>query len=414
MDRRSLTAYADGVLEALATIRAQPLRASLSALAMAAAVATTAVVQTGLDGLARAARETSARAFGSDTFVLARISPGNLSRRELADKLERNPPITRADGRFLEGVADGRVAYAVTAQKSADVIAGGRKFENATVNGTQAALLDIRNIEVERGRFFANDEDVRGAQLIVAGRAIVDALFPAADPLGQSVRIAGRGFRIIGIQTLQGTAGGVSLDRYIWMPMRAYERAFGAPPSLQVFAKATDLQRSVAAEDHARISMRARRHLGPSAPDTFDIITPEASRSFVTAITGRIGAAGPPISLMALIAAIVVVTNTTLASVTQRTREIGIRRAVGAARVNVLVETLAESGIVGLIGGGIGLLVATGLLSSATRVLGVDVTLSWTTAIGSIVAAGLAGVVAGWYPARRAASLDVINALRTE
>jgi putative ABC transport system permease protein len=199
MDRRSLTAYADGVLEALATIRAQPLRASLSALAMAAAVATTAVVQTGLDGLARAARETSARAFGSDTFVLARLSPGNLSRRELADKLERNPPITRADGRFLEGVADGRVAYAVTAQKSADVIAGGRKFENATVNGTQAALLDIRNIEVERGRFFANDEDVRGAQVIVAGRAIVDALFPAADPLGQSVRIAGRGFRIIGI-----------------------------------------------------------------------------------------------------------------------------------------------------------------------------------------------------------------------
>jgi putative ABC transport system permease protein len=206
----------------------------------------------------------------------------------------------------------------------------------------------------------------------------------------------------------------VSLDRYIWMPMRAYERAFGAPPSLQVFAKATDVQRSAAAEDHARISMRARRHLGPSAPDTFDIITPEASRSFVTAITERIGAAGPPISLMALIAAIVVVTNTTLASVTQRTREIGIRRAVGAARVNVLVETLAESGIVGLIGGGIGLLVATGLLSAGTRVLGVDVTLSWTTAIGSIVAAGLAGVVAGWYPARRAASLDVINALRTE
>ena len=414
MDRRSLTVYGDGVVQALATIRAHPLRASLSALAVAAAVATTAVVQTGLDGLARAARQTSARAFGSDTFVLARIATGNLSRRELADKLERNPPITRSDAHFLERVADGRVAYAATAQSSADVIAGGRTFEDASVNGTQATLLGIRNIEVARGRFFTNDEDVRGAQVIVAGRAVVDALFPATDPLGQAVRIAGRGFRIIGIQTQQGTAGGVSLDRYVWMPMRAYERAFGAPPSLQVFAKATDVDQTAAAEDHARIAMRARRRLGPSAADTFDIITPEASRSFVTAITERIGAAGLPISLMALIAAIVVVANTTLASVTERTREIGIRRAVGARRGNVLVETLAESGIVGLIGGGIGLLVATGLLSSVTNALGVDVGLTWTTALGSLVAAGLAGVVAGWYPARRAAALDVINALRSE
>ena len=163
--------------------------------------------------------------------------------------------------------------------------------------------------------------------MIVVGRAIVDELFPGGDPLGQPVRIAGRGFRIVGIQAQQGTAGGVSLDRYVWMPLAAFERAFGAAASLQVFAKATDVAQTRAAEDHARISMRARRHLGPGAADTFDIITPEASRSFVAAITERIGAAGPPISLMALIAAIVVVTNTTLVSVTQRTREIGIRRA---------------------------------------------------------------------------------------
>jgi putative ABC transport system permease protein len=410
----TLSTYLDGVGEALATIRGNPLRASLAGLAMAAAVATTAVVQTGLDGLARSAREASARAFGSDSFVVARFASGNLSRRELADKTARNPNITRSDVRFLDGVAAGRVLYAATAQRSGDVIAGGRKFENATINGTQAPLFEIRDVGIERGRPITKDEDVSGAQVIVIGRAIADELFPGVDPLEQAVRIAGRGFRIIGIQAQQGTAGGVSLDRYVWMPIAAFERAFGASSSVQVFAKATDVARTQAAEDHARISMRARRHLAPGAADTFDIITPEASRSFVTAITERLGAAGPPISLMALIAAIVVVTNTTLVSVTQRTREIGIRRAIGASRSNVLVETLAESSIVALAGGAVGLLAAAGLLSLASGAVGVPLALAWPTMAGSLVAAGASGLLAGWYPARRAAALDVINALRQE
>lgn len=406
--------YVEGLAEAIATIRGNPLRASLAALAMAAAVATTAVVQTGLNGLARSAREASARAFGSDSFVLAKFSSGNLSRRELADRLARNPNITRSDVRFLESVAGNRLLYAATAQRSGDIIAGGRKFENATVNGTQAALFDIRDVGIERGRPFTRDEELRGAPVVVVGRAIADELFPGADALEKAVRIGGRGFRIVGIQALQGTAGGVSLDRYVWMPIAAFERTFGAAPSLQVFARANDVEQTRAAEDHARVSMRARRHLNPGAADTFDIITPEASRSFVTAITERLGAAGPPISLMALIAAIVVVANTTLVSVTQRTREIGIRRAVGASRAHVLVETLAESTVIALAGGAAGLAAAAGALSLAAGSLGVPLVLEWPTTIGSLVAAGLSGGLAGWYPARRAAALDVINALRQE
>ncbi len=153
----------------------------------------------------------------------------------------------------------------------------------------------------------------------------------------------------------------------------------------------------------------SKRWLKPPSPRS-----PEASRSFVTAITERIGAAGPPISLMALIAAIVVISNTTLVSVTQRMREIGIRRAIGASRANVLVETLAESSVIALAGGAVGLAAAAGVLSLAAGSLGVPLSLEWPTTIGSLAAAGLSGVLAGWYPARRAAALDVINALRQE
>jgi len=160
--------------------------------------------------------------------------------------------------------------------------------------------------------------------------------------------------------------------------------------------------------------MRARRQLRPSAADTFDLITPEASRTFVAAITERLGAAGPPISIMALIAAVVVVSNTTLVSVTQRTREIGIRRAVGARRRSVVAETLAESILVAVAGGLVGLGAAAATLWLVSGVMAVALALEWPTMLGSLAAAGMSGIAAGWYPARRAAALDIITALRQE
>jgi putative ABC transport system permease protein len=414
MQRFTRSLLVAGMSEALATIRHRPLRALLAATAMAAAVATTAFVQTALDGLARAARDASARAFGSDSFVIAKVATGNVSRRELAQKLERNPDITRADVRFLETVANDRVMYAAIAQRTADVVAGGRRFENAAINGTQAALFDIRDVGLEVGRPFTRAEEIGAVPVIVAGRGIVDALFPAGDPLGATVRIGNRAFRIVGIQAPQGTTGGTSLDRYLWMPLTAFERTFGPVRTLQVFAKAPDASRTQGAEDHARASMRARRRLAPGVPDTFDLITPEASRGFVAAITERLGAAGPPIALMALLGAIVVVANTTLVSVTQRTREIGIRRALGASRASILVETLAESSAIAVVGGAAGVLIAAAAVAAAASRVEIPIALEWPTLAGSFAAAAAAGVAAGWYPARRAASLDVITALRQE
>jgi putative ABC transport system permease protein len=407
-------AVAQGIQVAYATIRSHPLRSSWAALAMTAAVATTAVVQTSLNALARSAREASARAFGSDSFALVKIASGTLSRRELAERLQRNPDITSADVRFLETAVAGRVLLAATAQRQGEVVAGGKRFENASVNGTQAALFEIRDVGIGLGRPFTRAEEQAAAQVVVIGRDIADRLFPQGSALGATVRVGNRGFRVVGVQAAQGTAGGTSLDRYVWMPLPAYERTFGSVRSLQVFARAVDVTLTTAAEDLVRTSMRARRHLSPGAPDNFDLVRPEASRGFVAQITERLGAAAPPVSIMALVAAIVVVTNTTLVSITQRTREIGLRRAVGATPGNIVIETLAESGAIALAGGVIGIAAASALLSVAARVTQAPVELEWTTIAGSVGAAIASGLVAGWYPARRAAALEVITALRQE
>ena len=157
-----------------------------------------------------------------------------------------------------------------------------------------------------------------------------------------------------------GTAAGASLDRQVFVPLAAYERAFGAPETLQVFARARDTRRTTAAEDRTRTTMRARRRLPPGVADTFDILSPTAARGFVASLTERVSAAAVPLSAMALLASIVVVTNTTLVSVTQRTREIGVRRALGATRRQIVREVLLESALVAMVGGGAGLLAVLG------------------------------------------------------
>ena len=401
--------------QASATLRAHPLRTTLGALAIFVAVFTMAAVTTALDGFTRFASASAARAFGSETFVLAQVaSRGSVSRKELERKLERNPPIRRSDLRFLERHAGSQVIYAPSAQRGGDVMAGGRRFENAAITGTMSNLARIRDLSLARGRFFLADEETRAAQVAVIGADVVDALFPAQDAIGQVVRLAGRGFTVVGVQARQGTSAGISLDRNVWVPLTAWERVFGASPSLQVFARPAAGVSAAAAEAHVRATMRARRQLGPGAEDTFDILTPDAARSFVFRLSERIGLAAVPISIMALLAAVVVVTNTVLVSVSTRTREIGVRRALGARRSRIMAEVVAESTIVAIVGGGLAVLAVWLLSDAVANLSGLEIALRPTTVAWSLGAAALSGLLAGWYPARRAVRLDVITALRSE
>lgn len=411
-------AWIDSAIEGVTAIRSHPLRALLAGVAIAAAVATIATVVVALDGVGRFARASAARAFGSNTFVIAKVAaPGQISRRELELRLARNPDITRKDLEFLQRWAEGKALYGPTATRRGEVSAGSRSFAGASIVGTTAALARIRDLAIARGRFFGTEEEQQAALVAVIGATIADELFPGEDPLGRTVRIAGRGFAVIGLQERQGNVAGASLDRNVWIPLRAYERAFGAPETLQLLARSPapddDLDAVTGAEDHARVSMRARRQLQPGEADNFDLLAPEAARNFVLVLSQRVSGAAGPISAMALLAAVVVVTNTILVSVTQRTREIGVRRAVGATRVQIMIEVLAESFVIAIAGAIVGIALVSGLVAAAGAA-GLDVQLRLSTALWSIAAAGLSGVLAGWYPARRATQIDVVDALRSE
>ena len=398
--------------QAASAIIANRLRSGLGALAIGVAVATLLIVNVALDGIQRYAELTTARTFGADTFLIAQVaSPGRVSRAQLREQLARNPPITRLEASFLQRHANGQVRYALNAQTRADVVRADRRAALVPVTGTSAALAEIRDLNIVAGRFFTVDDDQRGSQVAVIGADIADMLFPDQDPMGGTVRLAGRRFDIIGVQ---GRIGSGSLDKYIWIPIRAFERAFGAPRSLQLFAARAGSDGSALAEDHARVSLRAARALPPGVPDTFDVLAPEAARGFVANLSARIGAAAVPISLMALLAAIVVVANTILVSVTQRTREIGLRRALGARRADIVREVLAESVMLALAGGGLAAMLVVLAMAAISPAVPVPLALAPSTLALALAAAASSGIVAGWLPAVRANRLDVIAALRSE
>src|SRR5512143_2463885 len=293
--RETASAAREALAQAGRTAASHPLRSGLGALAMAVGVATVAIVITAVDGLAAFARATTARTFGADTFVLARVaSPGSIGRRELEEKLERNPAIRRSDVRFLERWAGDRVLYAPSAQVTGEATAGRRKFENAAITGTAATLADIRALGLERGRFLTREDEARAAPVAVVGRDVADALFPGLDPLGRKIRVGGRLFEVVGVQSRLGTTAGASQDRYVWMPLPAYERAFGAPETLEVFARARDVARTTEAEDRTRATLRARRRPPPGVADTFDLLRPPAARGFLAQPNPSLNRAGAP------------------------------------------------------------------------------------------------------------------------
>jgi putative ABC transport system permease protein len=400
------------------SIRAHKLRSFLTLLGVIIGVASVIMVGAAIEGLGVYAEQSTAKAFGSESFLVAQIaSTGRLSRRELFDKLKRNKQITQTDAEFLRGVNGSSVLYSPYRNKLADVKRENYICEDTSIIGVSADMVNIRDITVVEGRFFTEKEDSSRTPVVVIGDETKTTLFPSGEsPLNQIVRINGIEFRVVGVQERLGSAFGRSQDKSAWIPTTVFTRLYGPGTGFALFGRPKpgsnlDLQSAL---DLTRVSLRTRFHARPGQSDNFDTLTPDAIRGFIDRILGMVAAVVVPVTCISLVVGGIVIMNIMLVSVTERTREIGIRKALGARRSDVMLQILIEAVAMSVLGGAIGVGIGAAVTSLLARIFEISMATTPFYVTLAVVVSSIVGISSGWYPASRAAKLDPVVALRAE
>jgi putative ABC transport system permease protein len=399
------------------SIRAHKLRSFLTLLGVIIGVASVILVGAAIAGLGVYAQQSTAKAFGTESYLVAQIaSAGNMSRREYFDRMRSNKQITMDEFRYLRTTNQDNSIYSPYRQNVVDFKRDNLIQEDSSVIGSAAALADIRDIGIVSGRFFTDQEEKSRAFVAVIGDDTRTNLFPEGSPLGKALKIKGIDFTVIGVQEKLGAAFGVSRDKSAYIPITSFNRLFGPGTGFALFARAKpdtglDMQQSL---DLTRVALRTRFHERPGQKDRFDTLTPDSIRGFVDQVLGMISVIVVPVTLISLVVGGIVIMNIMLVSVTERTREIGIRKALGARRFTVLLQILVESIMLSSFGGFLG--IAIGALLTFALGKAFDLTLHITVPYValSIGVSSAVGLISGWYPASRASKLDPIEALRSE
>ena len=403
---------------AMDSIRAHKLRSFLTLLGVIIGVASVIMVGAAIEGLGVYAEQSTAKAFGSESFMVAQIAAtGRLSRRDLFDKLKRNKPIRTDDARFVEALAGDKVLYSPYRQHISDVKRENLICEDSSILGAASAMAGIRDIGVVDGRFFTEQEEHTRSYVAVIGDTVRTTLFPGdASPLNQIIRIEGIEFTVIGVQERLGSAFGRDQDNSVYIPITAFNRMYGPGTGFALFGRpkpgsGLDL---TGALDETRVVLRTRFHARPGQPDNFDVLTPDAIRGFIDQVLGMIAAIVVPVTCISLVVGGIVIMNIMLVSVTERTREIGIRKAIGARHGDVMMQILIEAVFLASVGGALGVAAGAAVTALLGRIFEISMHITLAYVALSLVVSSVVGVVSGWYPASRAAKLDPVVALRAE
>ncbi len=400
---------------AMESIRTHKLRSFLTLLGVIIGVASVVLVGAAIEGLGIYAEESTAKVFGSNTFLIAQVA-GPMSRTEFFERIRRNKPIRPEDVRYLETTTGDRVLYSPFQQRSADISRGQTTYEDALVQGVGWVMPELRDINLIDGRFFTEQEDRTKQPVAVIGYEIAGRLFPSTTPLGKTIKLGGLDFTVVGIQERLGSAFGRTLDNTVYIPFTVFTRMYGRQASIAVFARARP-ETGMGLEDAldtSRVALRTRHHTRPQQTDRFDVTTPDAIRSFIDTMLSMISAIVIPVTCISLVVGGIVIMNIMLVSVTERTHEIGIRKSLGARQADIRLQFLIEAVMLAAVGGAVGVLAGAGVTQLLAAISGLSLRISVAYVFLAVIVSSGVGIASGWYPAARAARLDPIVALRSE
>ena len=396
---------------ALGGIRANKLRSFLTLLGIIIGVASVIAVVSFVEGLNRFVTQKLLNA-GANVFVVDKY--GFITSQEAFDEASKNPDVTLDDADALRrGV---RHASMVVAQAGslAPIRYRNKVMKAVAVNGRSAGYDVVDDITIGQGRHLSELDDTERRAVAVIGPEVADELFGTLDPLGRLIRIDRYEFEVVGVTQAKGKIFGQSQDRFVTVPVQTFTKYWQERGSLALAVKSVDQASLDLAQQEARNILRARRHQRPGQKDRFGITTSETWLTLYRTLTGGIFVVSIGVAAISLFVGGIVIMNIMLVSVTERTREIGIRKALGARRRDILTQFLVESTTLSLSGGVVGILIGASLalLVGAFSPLPAAVSLG-AVALGVFMSPAV-GVFFGSYPAARAARLDPIEALRYE
>src|SRR5215468_7494777 len=381
MKRRVL--LREPVSVALETMRAHKLRSFLMLLGIILSVSTLIVVIALISGVNRYIADRVAN-LGSNVFLLTRF-PIITDVEEYVKANRRNKKVTWDDYESLRANLKLPLRVGVELRANGKVRRGSESITDVNVRGVTANMGDIDPVTPREGRYISEGDDQSRALVAMIGNDLATKLFPNVDPIGREVLIDSRPFQVVGIAKRIGSALGQSQDNFAYIPIQTYFKMFGTNETIWVNIQARDAEWMERTQDEARAIMRARRHLPPNEPDNFGIFDQATLMQLWKNLTGVIATAMVGVVSVFLVIGGVVIMNVMLASVTERTREIGIRKALGARRGDILLQFLIESAVMAAIGGGMGVTLAYGIAGLTKAVTSVPINVPFIAVLAAEV-----------------------------
>ena len=402
----------DSIGIALQAVWANKLRSLMTVLGNIVAVTSIVTVVSLIQGLNATVSDLIVSDIGADSFTIARR--GIVRSEEDEERTRNNPLLTMREANAVRNFGDNITSVIGTATRPATVSYGTTELENVPTTGVTSEYANFSNYNAEQGRMMTATEVERNRPVAIVGWDVADRLFGATSALDKTIRIAGIQFRIVGVSRKRGAAFGQSQDVFAIIPLGAYMRLFGARQSLTLLAKPASPEVLDAAMEDATVALRVARRLKPTEPDNFGMLTSATVMGLYEQATSGIFAVLVGIVALSLVVGGIVIMNIMLMVVSERTREIGLRKALGAKRRDIMSQVLTESITLSTFGGivGIALGFAFAMLLAALTPLPATLEL-WSIVLGVGITAAV-GLFFGAYPAARAAALDPIEALRRE